>query len=105
MQREQDEEEDEIQVYRAPRIPEEKRHYQGMSSSVITKQRRQDDDSFTKRLGQRSKSTLRDRTSERTNAYLTTSKTADASRRTRIHEIPRACKCWRSISLSIYFRG
>ena len=82
MQWEHDEEEDEIQVYKTSRIPEEKRHYHGRSSS-FTQHRPKElpvfEDSFAKRLGQRSKSTIRERNLERTNASLTTT-------------IPRTCK-------------
>ena len=91
MQWEHDEEEDEIQVYKTSRIPE---HYQGRSSIIPQRRGKElpNEDSFSKRLGQRSKSTIRERTLERANASLTTSNTADAPRRTLFHDIPRTCK-------------
>lgn len=83
MQRKHDEEEDEIQ--------EERRHYEGRSSPV-TQHRRKElpvyEDTFSKRLGQPSKSALRERAIERTTASLPT----DAPRRTFIDELSRSCK-------------
>jgi len=83
MQLEHDEE-DEIQ--------EEARHH-GRRSSHITKHKREElpahvDNSFAKRLGQRSKSALRERGIERASASLS----ADAPRRTLIDEVSRSCK-------------
>lgn len=91
MQWEHDEEEDEIQVYKTSRIPE---HYQGRSSIIPQRRGKElpNEDSFSKRLGQRPKSTIRERTLERANASLTTSNTADAPRRTLFHDTPRTCK-------------
>lgn len=77
----EDDEEDEIQ--------DERRYYDGRS--LVTQHRRKElpvyEDSFAKRLGQRSKSALGQRAIERTTASLPT----DAPR-TLIDENSRSCK-------------
>ncbi|KAG0622237.1 hypothetical protein M758_3G082900 [Ceratodon purpureus] len=100
MQWEHDEEEDEIQVYKTSRIPEEKRHYHGRSSS-FTQHRPKElpvfEDSFAKRLGQRSKSNIRERNLERTNASLTTT-IPRTSRSNDVVQVDKNCCRWPCVS-------
>ena len=92
-----DDEDDEIQVSKTTRIPEERRHYQGRSSNVQQHRRKElsvYEDPFTKRLGRRSTSVVRERTVERNNGFSTTAKTTEPPKWTSIDEIPRSCKYW-----------
>jgi hypothetical protein len=92
----ENDEDDEIQVSKATRTLEEKRHYQGRSSHIQQHKRKElpvYEDPFTKHLGRRSRSIVREQTLERNNGFSTTAaKFTDPPKWTSIDEIPRPCK-------------
>lgn len=91
----EDDEEDEVQVSKATRILEEKRQNQGRPINGHQHRRKElpvYEDSFTKRLGRRSTSTIRERPLERNNTSSTTAPKTAEPPRILIDEIPRSCK-------------
>lgn len=88
---------DEVPVSKATRTLEEKRYNQGRPVNVQQHRRKSlpvYEDSFTKRLGRRSSSTMRERPLERHTAFSTTAKAAEPPKKTTIDELPRTCKCY-----------
>lgn len=92
----EDDEEDEIQASKATKFFEEKRHNQGRPINVQQHRRKElpvYEDSFTKRLGRRSISAMRERPLERSNGLSTISaRTVEPTKRASIDGIPKSCK-------------
>ncbi|KAG0599099.1 hypothetical protein M758_12G127800 [Ceratodon purpureus] len=90
----EDDEDDEVQAPKATRVYEEKRHYQGRASNGQQHRRKElpvYEDPFTKRLGRRSASVVRERAVERNGGFATTTaKTTEAPKWTSFDEIPRS---------------
>lgn len=92
----EDDEEDELQARKGTRVYEEKRYDQGGSINVQQHRRKEVpvyEDAFTKRLGRRSTSTIRDRPLGRVNGSSNlTAKTGDPSKMTSFDENLKFCE-------------